>query len=145
MGLASPRLRRVLAKPQRIFAVALGTVVGIVVGLLLFLDGPPVEQERAQRFASAWSRADYPAMHAELTGAGRRSRPLADFSADYRRAAATATALKFAHGPVGKLQDGAVSMPITVSPRAPSASCARRCGCPSRARTSRRASTGRST
>jgi hypothetical protein len=65
-----------------------------------------------------WARADYAAMHAELTAAARRARPLAAFEADLRRAAATATATQLSHGPVGDLRDGVVNVPTTVTTRA---------------------------
>ncbi|HVL95676.1 MAG TPA: penicillin-binding transpeptidase domain-containing protein [Solirubrobacteraceae bacterium] len=45
----------------------------------------------ATRFATAWERGDYAAMHAELAPRSRRRVPLARFTSAYRDAAATAT------------------------------------------------------
>lgn len=90
----------------------------MLVFVLAVTGGRAVEQQRAQRFVAAWSRGDYPAMHAELTAAARRARPLPRFTADYRAAASTATAVAFAGGPVGAPQDGVVAVPMTVTTRA---------------------------
>jgi cell division protein FtsI/penicillin-binding protein 2 len=57
-------------------------------------------------------------MHAELTPAARAARPVADFTADYREAAAIATATAFRPGKVGDPKDGIVSVPMTVVTRA---------------------------
>jgi cell division protein FtsI/penicillin-binding protein 2 len=100
-----------------IFVGAVALIVGIVVVVVASLGGRPVEELRAQRFAAAWVRGDYAAMHAELSAAARRARPLADFEADYRQAAATATATRVQASAVGKLKDGIVAVPMTVATR----------------------------
>jgi cell division protein FtsI/penicillin-binding protein 2 len=97
-------------------AVAAVVLLGVLVFMLT--RGPPAEQQRAERFVEAWARADYPAMHAELTPAARAARPVADFTADYREAAAIATATAFRPGKVGDPKDGIVSVPMTVVTRA---------------------------
>jgi len=118
MAVASPRLRRSLAAPRTIVLAAIVAIVALVALLFLLTRGPPVEEQRAQRFMAQWARADYAAMHAELTAAARRARPLVAFEADLRRAAATATATQLSHGPVGDLRDGVVNVPTTVTTRA---------------------------
>ena len=79
-------------------------MAAILVVVLLSSGGRPVAEQRAERFVAAWARADYAAMHAELTESARRARPVADFAKDYRRAAETATATRFTPGPVGKVE-----------------------------------------
>jgi cell division protein FtsI/penicillin-binding protein 2 len=118
MVVASSYRRRSLRRRRPIFIAALAALAGLVVVLVALTGGRPVEEQGAERFVAAWSRGDYAAMHAELTPAARRARRLADFSADYRRAAATATATAFHPGKVGKLRDGIVAVPMTVATRA---------------------------
>jgi cell division protein FtsI/penicillin-binding protein 2 len=117
MGVASSRRRRSLARRRSTLVVALAVIAGLV-AVVALTRASHVEQQRAQRFVAAWSRGDYPAMHAELTAAARRRRPLAAFTADYRTAGATATAVAFAPGQVSKPKDGVVVVPMTVRTRA---------------------------
>ena len=92
-------------------------LLGIAVFVLLVAGGRSAAEVRAERFAAAWARADYAAMHAELTAAARKDRPVESFSADYREATATATATALRPGKTGKLKDGVVSIPMTVTTR----------------------------
>ncbi len=92
-------------------------IVGIVVVGLVVTGGRPEAEVRAERFVAAWARGDYPAMHAELADDARKARSVGAFTDDYRRAAATATATAFRPGKVGKLEDGVVSVPMTVTTR----------------------------
>jgi cell division protein FtsI/penicillin-binding protein 2 len=108
---------RSLGRPPPIFVAAFSAIALVVVLVVVLAGGPPVEQQRAERFVAAWARGDYPAMHAELTSAARTARPLGDFAADYRRAAAVATATAFRTGVASKPEDGIVSVPMTVATR----------------------------
>lgn len=99
------------------FVATVGILVAIAVFVIFVAGGRPAAELRAERFVAAWARGDYAAMHAELTGEARRRRPLETFSADYRAAAATATATAFRPGEVGKLEDGVVAVPMTVTTR----------------------------
>jgi cell division protein FtsI/penicillin-binding protein 2 len=99
------------------FLGAVAAVVGAVVVVILMTGGRPQAEVRAERFVAAWAHGDYAAMHAELGDDARKSRSVADFSADYRAAAATATATSFRPGKVGQLKDGIVSVPMTVTTR----------------------------
>jgi cell division protein FtsI/penicillin-binding protein 2 len=118
MVVASSRRRRSLARRRSILVGGVAAIALLVAVVVAVTGGRPVEQQRAQRFVTAWSRGDYAAMHAELTAAARRARPLAAFTADYRAAAATATAVAFAPGHAGKLEHGVVAVPVTVRTRA---------------------------
>jgi hypothetical protein len=68
--------------------------LGLAIILITSLGGTPVEEQRAQRYVTAWARGDYRAMYDELTPSARRARPAADFAAAHRRALATATATR---------------------------------------------------
>jgi peptidoglycan glycosyltransferase len=114
---ASSRSRRSPASRSLVIATVLGLVVLAAAGYLLFGDHTPPEQTRAQDFADAWARGDYPAMHAQLSDDARRRTPLPEFTADYKAAAATATAISVVAGKAGKPADGVVSVPVTVRTR----------------------------
>jgi penicillin-binding protein A len=72
--------------PLVAFAAA-AFVGGIVVGS----RHEPSERRVAARFAAAWERGDYPAMHSMLTERARAEYPLRRFTRAYERAADTAT------------------------------------------------------
>ncbi len=114
---ASSRARRSPASLRAIIASAVAVVIGAVVLGTLLTGSRPAEQVRADAFAAAWARADYPAMHAELTSAAQRATPLAKFTAAYRAAAATSTTLRMRPGKAGKPADGVVAVPMTISTR----------------------------
>ena len=92
-------------------------VLGLVFGVILLTGGRPEAEVRAERYVAAWARSDYAAMYAELSKAARKGRTLAEFTEAYRTAASTATATSFVPGKTGKLSDGVVSVPMTVSTR----------------------------
>ncbi len=119
MVLASPLRDRSPAQ-RRLILVAAIAAMGLTSAssLLLIPKGPPPEQQRAQRYVAALARGDYPAMHAQLTAAARRSRGEGAFADDHRRAAATATATAFRAGEIGEPEDGVVSVPMIVTTRA---------------------------
>lgn len=110
----APRRRRL---PLGRIAIAAALLVAVVVGYLLLSGGRPAEELVAERFVTAWQRGDYAAMHDELTDDSQRATPVAEFTADYRRTAATATAESVIAGKVGKVHDGVVAIPITVRTR----------------------------
>jgi cell division protein FtsI/penicillin-binding protein 2 len=118
MVVVSSRHSGSLGRPSPIFVVAFSAIALVVVFVVVLTGGPPVEQQRAERFVAAWTRGDYPAMHAELTRAARAARPLARFAAEYRQAASIATATAFRAGEPRKLEHGIVRVPLTVSTRA---------------------------
>jgi peptidoglycan glycosyltransferase len=95
--------------------LAAGALAAVVA--LLASGGRPAAQVRAERFVAAWARNDYAAMHAELTDADQRAKPLRKFIAAHRRAAATATIVSLRPGEPGTPHDGVVSVPMTVITR----------------------------
>jgi cell division protein FtsI/penicillin-binding protein 2 len=117
MVVASSQRRRSLARRRLIFLAVVAIVLGLGVVAIVVTGGRPEAEVRAERFVTAWERGDYAAMHAELGDDARKARSVANFTADYRAAAATATATAFRPGKVGKLEDGVVSVPMTVTTR----------------------------
>ena len=83
------RRRRLLRRSAPIgILAAVSFLVGIVVG------GSSGEPESVQRFADAWERQDFAAMHAELSPAAREDYPVEEFTKLYVDAQATATAVE---------------------------------------------------
>jgi len=79
------RRRRLVTRTLPISVLATGAFVGgIVVGVRS-------ELEAVERFAVAWERGDYEAMHAELTPEAAAATPAAEFEAAYEEARTTAT------------------------------------------------------
>jgi cell division protein FtsI/penicillin-binding protein 2 len=101
-----------------IIATAAAAAVVAAVAWFFLAGGKPPAQARADRFAAAWARNDYPAMYAELTDAARRATPLRKFIAAYKEAAATATTVSLRPGKAGEPRDGVVRVPMTVTTRA---------------------------
>lgn len=99
--------------------IASAAVAGVllVAGVVALSDREPAEQAVAERFVRAWARGDLPAMHAELSEQQRRALPVRRFADAYRSAARAATATGVAHGEVGALRDGVISIPMTVTTR----------------------------
>jgi cell division protein FtsI/penicillin-binding protein 2 len=99
-----------------IIASALAAGVLVVI-LLLSHGGEPPEKAAAQRFVAAWARGDYPAMRAEVIEKDRRAMSVRAFADAYHRAMATATGTAVAHGEVGDLREGVISVPMSVTTR----------------------------
>ena len=117
-NLGAERRRRLL---RRALPALAGVVVLVIAAAWLFgalvravTDSP--EERTAKRFAAAWQRADFPAMHAQLTPEARAATPPEALAEAYRAAAATATATRVEPGAVEE-EDGAVRLPVTVATR----------------------------
>ena len=95
-------------------------LVAVLLGgmaVLLWPGGKAPVQVRAEAFAAAWTRNDYPRMYAELTAEDRRAVTLDDFTAAYRAAAQTATTVSLRAGAASGPKDGVVTIPMTVTTR----------------------------
>ena len=90
-GSKPARRRRRGTRAQRIFPLVLLAIAAFSGGVVTAMSTDPDEKRAAQRFAAAWVRGDYAAMHAQLTPSARRRFPLARFTKLYRSAAGTAT------------------------------------------------------
>lgn len=93
-----------------------GAVFLLLLVALIRSCGTSDEVSGARRFAGAWERGDYAAMHAQLTERAKRLFPRAAFEAAYRSAAATATATAVEAGDVRDADGGAV-VPLTLRTR----------------------------
>ena len=86
-------------------------VVGIAVG------ASSEASEAAERFANAWERQDFAAMHAELSPAAQETYPIDELTGLYVTAQATATATEVATDEI-EVEDGIASFSATVETHA---------------------------
>ncbi|HKP21553.1 MAG TPA: hypothetical protein VJT68_08540, partial [Thermoleophilaceae bacterium] len=91
--------------------------VALVAGLLVGAATESAAERTASRFAEAWQRGDYRAMHELLTPESRASHPLPAFRRAYRRAAATATATRVDPGEPDGVEGDSVTVPVVVETR----------------------------
>ena len=110
------RRRRLVTRSAPIGVLAAGSfLLGVVIG------GSNGGSEAAERFADAWERQDFAAMHAELSPSARKAYPVEEFTELYVDAQATATAVRVATGETEEAEvDGAdaAAFDATVDTRA---------------------------
>jgi beta-lactamase class D len=110
------RRRRLQTRSAPIGVLAAASfLAGVVVG------GPGGGSEAAARFADAWERQDFTAMHAELSSAAQEAYPVEEFTKLYVDAQATATAVRVVTGETEEAEvDGsdAAAFEATVDTRA---------------------------
>ena len=102
--------RRLVPAIGALAVVAL--ILGIIVGA-----GESATERTARAYAAAWQRDNYSAMYSLLTPSARSRISLEAFVAGHRRAADTATAIRFEPGRAEEEGDSAI-VPITISTRA---------------------------
>ena len=110
----APRRRRRALRLLPVLVVAAAAFAG---GMVVAAGRGSDEREVVERFARAWERGDYGAMHAELTDASGERVPVASFARRYRQAADTATVVSVRTGPPARPRDGVVAVPVTVRTR----------------------------
>jgi penicillin-binding protein A len=91
--------------------------VAFFAGLVIGARHVPAEQDRAERFATAWERGDYAAMYAQLTDADRDRVSRLSFVRAYQQTMRTATIAHVAAGTPRKDGD-AYSVPVRIDTRA---------------------------
>ena len=91
--------------------------MSLVAGMMVGAATDSATERTATRFAEAWQRGDYRAMHRLLTPASRASHPLPEFTQEYRRAAATATATRVEPGDPKGVDGDTVTLPVVLGPR----------------------------
>ena len=110
------RRRRLQTRSAPIGILAAASfLVGVVVG------GSGGGSEAAARFADAWERQDFTAMHAELSPAAQQAYPVEEFTKLYVDAQATATAVRVVTGETEEAEvDGsdAAAFEATIDTRA---------------------------
>jgi hypothetical protein len=92
-----------------VFAFGTGVVMGA--------RHEPAERQAAERYALAWSRGDFAAMHGLLTDDARARTSLDEFRAAHERRAVTATATRLIAGEPRGPEDGEVRIPVRVATR----------------------------
>jgi penicillin-binding protein A len=111
-SLAPERKRRLVGRTVPLAVLSAGSfIVGIAIG------ASSDATQRAQRFADAWERQDFEAMHAELSPDAKEAYPVGELSSLYAAAQATATAIKVNTGEVSE-EDGVASFRATVDTHA---------------------------
>jgi penicillin-binding protein A len=91
--------------------------VAFIGGLVIGARHVPADQDRAQRFATAWERGDYASMYTQLTDAERDRVSRLSFVKAYQQTMRTATAARMATGEPRKHGD-AYSVPVRIDTRA---------------------------
>jgi hypothetical protein len=110
----APRRRR---RALRLLPVLLLAAAAFAGGIVVAGNRGADERDAVRRFALAWERGDYGAMHAELTDEAAERVPVRSFAKRYRDAAATATAFEVRAGEPSRPHDGIVELPVTVRTR----------------------------
>jgi hypothetical protein len=110
------------ARRRRITHRALPTLgglaaVSLIAGLLVGASADSAAERTASRFADAWQRGDYRAMHRLLTPASRALHPLPEFRRAYERAAATATVRKIDPDDPDGVDGDTVTVPVVIETR----------------------------
>lgn len=105
------RRRRIVTRALPLILIAAAAFAG---GLIA-AGGPDLGA--AQRFLDAWARADFAAMHAELTPAAQEEYPVERFERAYVDAAETATVAVVQPGEVEQDGDAAATAPLRIETR----------------------------
>ena len=108
------RRRRAPVVPILLLVLLVAAGAGALWVLLARQAASDRRQEVVERFAAAWTRADYPAMWRLVTPERRRDWPLSEFAASYRIAAEEATVESVRAGPVGELSEGRAPVGVEV-------------------------------
>lgn len=92
-------------------------VLALIVGVVAGSGGSDAERTTVERFATLWSRGDYPGMYALLDDDARTSVTLTSFTAAYRAAAETATTRALTVGKARDRSGNVVPVEVTVRTR----------------------------
>jgi cell division protein FtsI/penicillin-binding protein 2 len=109
----SPEVERRRRLVTRTLPLTILAVVAFVIGAVMGAPGSP-EREAAERFAAAWARKDFDAMHRELNASSRRMVGEAEFRQAYRLAAEVATLRALEADEPGETEDrdGTIVVPV---------------------------------
>jgi peptidoglycan glycosyltransferase len=112
-----PSRRRGSRLPLPPAVLAAAAAVAFLAGLVAGAGSGDDTREAAARFAAAWARQDYAAMHAELGPAARRRTSPQRLLRTYRRAAEIMTLESVRTGPASEPRDGVVTIPVALRTR----------------------------
>ena len=110
-GPRSARRRRRITRAERILPLVLLAVAAFAGGVVTAMSGIPEEERVAARYAAAWTRGDYAAMHALLAPSAKEAFPLDRFTRLHRKAAETATVERVERAGVIRRMEDAFLLP----------------------------------
>src|SRR4051812_37774264 len=92
-------------------------LVALLTGVVVGAGADSAAESTARRFAAAWERGDYTAMHSLLSAESQARFKVPALTSAYRDAAATATARAVMVGDPAGESGGKVRLPVTVRTR----------------------------
>ncbi|MBJ7520037.1 MAG: hypothetical protein JHC84_10110 [Solirubrobacteraceae bacterium] len=111
---SSRSARRRARRARRAGPVLLLALAAFAVGVAVGADGGSDQRELADRYAQAWAKQDYAAMHALISPEAQERYPLERFEGLHREAASTATVLRLRAGAATEVEDDVVTVPTAV-------------------------------
>ncbi len=119
LAVRAPARRRGSRRPRSSRLLLLGALALLAfgAGAVAGLRHEPPERAIARRWAAAWSRGDYAAMHALLTQSARRRASLQRFQRTYRQANDTLTLQRVSATRPRRGSDGAYVVPVVYTTR----------------------------
>jgi penicillin-binding protein A len=112
-----PRTGRRRSRAARLAPLAIVAVLAFAAGAVLGLRHEPAQAAVARKWAAAWERGDYAAMHALLSDRARRRATLERFVRTYRRAAETITLTKLRAGKPREVAGDLYELPVRFDTR----------------------------
>jgi len=109
--------RRSRRRTVRLFPLLALALVAFVAGAVVGLRHEPEGEGVAKRWAAAWARGDYAAMHALLSDTARRRASLKRFTRTYRRAGETATLQRLRAGRPFEAAEASYAVPVVLETR----------------------------
>jgi peptidoglycan glycosyltransferase len=108
----APAKRRTRSRRARFAPLAIVAVVAFAVGTVVGLRHEPAGATVARRWAAAWERGDYAAMHALLSDRARHRASLERFVRTYEQAAETVTLSKVRAGKPHRADGESYDLPV---------------------------------
>jgi peptidoglycan glycosyltransferase len=105
------------SRASRLAPLAIVAVGAFSVGIVVGVRHEPAQAAVARKWASAWERGDYQAMHALLSERARKRASLKRFERTYRQAAETATLSKVRAGRPRRGDDDIYVLPVRLQTR----------------------------
>jgi hypothetical protein len=113
----APSKRRTRSRRARFAPLAIVALIAFAAGALVGLRHEAAGTTVARKWAAAWERGDYPAMHAMLSDRARRRASLKRFVRTYTQAAETVTLTKLRTGTPHRRDDESYDLPVRLRTR----------------------------